>query len=529
MRSYFSVTFLLLFLPMVLAAYQLAPRRARGPVLLIASYTFAWRLSGKLVGFIVATAVVTYVFALAIGSLLAKRDALVKITPQDRRRIKADSQKKMRIVLTLGIIAEIAPLFVLKYLGFFSMIAQRLGEVLGVSVSQLSVGLGAPIGISFYTLTAASYLIDVYREEVPADRNPMRTALFVGYFPQIMEGPICRYGQSGEAVYGGAPIALANLYQGSLRILFGVMKKLVVADRLNVFVSSVFDRYESYDGGILALAAVLYTLQLYCDFSGTMDVALGVSRMFGVELPENFRQPFFSRTASEFWQRWHITLGTWFKDYVYYPISLSKAGKSLTRRARKRLGNRYGPLLVGSIALLVVWLGNGLWHGAGSQYVLFGLYYFVILTLGGFVEPMVQRLSLRFGIDRGCRTYRAIQMMRTLMIVFVGELFFRASGWRAGLAMLSMICGSFSLDSLTGGAVFTMSIDRADCAIVALTAAIILLVDIIKERGGDPCAAVMKRGAIVRWGALVVVFLFVVVFGAYGPGYAPVDPMYAQF
>lgn len=214
---------------------------------------------------------------------------------------------------------------------------------------------------------------------------------------------------------------------------------------------------------------------------------------------------------------------------MYYPISLSRAGKLLTKRARKKLGNRYGPLLVGSFALFVVWLGNGLWHGAGSQYVLFGLYYFVVLTFGGFVEPMAQSLSLRFGIDRSCWMYRVIQTLRTLVLVFVGELFFRASDWKAGLAMLSIICRSFSLDALTSGTVFTMGIDPPDCFIVALTAAIILLVDFAKERGGNPCSAVSTSGALVRWGAWSGVFLFIVVFGAYGPGYVPVDPMYAQF
>ncbi len=529
MKSYFSVAFLLLLLPIVLIVYQLVPRKARGPVLVIASYVFAWRLSGLLVGFMVVAAAVAYVAAITIRAFLEERDMLVEANPQDRRRIKAGYRRKTRIVLVLGIIGEVAPLFALKYLGFFSALAQSLGKVFGVGIAQLSLGIGAPIGISFYTLTAISYLVDIYREEVPADRNPMRIALFVGYCPQLMEGPICRYAQSGKAVYDGAPIVFENLYQGCLRILFGVMKKLVVADRLNTFVSTVFDGYESYDGGILALAAVLYTLQLYCDFSGTMDVALGIARILGVALPENFRQPFFSRTASEFWQRWHITLGAWFKDYVYYPISLSKAGKSLTKRARKRIGNRYGPLLASTVALFVVWLGNGLWHGAGSQYVLFGLYYFVLLTLGGLAEPMVRSLSRRFGIDRNRWPYRVVQTLRTLMLVFVGELFFRSSGWQAGFAMLSKICSSFTLDGMLKGTVFTMGIDRLDCVIIALAVAFILFVDIIKERGGEPCATILKGGALVRWSAVAAVFLFVVMFGAYGPGYVPVDPMYAQF
>ncbi|HRM72977.1 MAG TPA: MBOAT family O-acyltransferase, partial [Ruminococcus bromii] len=183
-------------------------------------------------------------------------------------------------------------------------------------------------------------------------------ALFMSFFPQIVEGPICRYGQTANQLWNVKQIEFENLKLGTVRILFGLMKKLVIADRLNPMIKQIFSHYDDYQGGIIALGAIAYTIQLYCDFSGTMDAVMGVAQIFGVTMPENFQRPFFSKSISEFWKRWHITLGTWFKDYIFYPVTMSKPMKNLTSSARKKLGNHFGPLLAGSIALFCVWFRN---------------------------------------------------------------------------------------------------------------------------------------------------------------------------
>ena len=529
MSSYFSITFFFPFLALTLAAYGAFPSKTRWAVLLCASYVFAWCLSGTLIVFIAASTASVYLCGLGMARLLRRRDALLAAAESGRRQIKADCKHRMRRVLALGIVFNLLVLVLLKYLGFFSGAACSLLSLVGITVSLEVPAIGVPIGISFYTLMAISYLVDVYRGAVVADRHLGRVALFLCFFPQIMEGPICRYGQTATALTEGKPIEAANLYAGSLRVLFGLAKKIIVADRLNAFVKTAFDNYGSYDGGIVALAAVLYTFQLYCDFSGTMDVAIGIGRIFNVNLPENFRQPFFSRTASEFWKRWHITLGTWFKDYVYYPISLSGPCKRLTSAARKKLGVRYGPLLASSVALLCVWAGNGIWHGSGSQYLFFGLYYFVMIMAGGLVEPVAQTACARFGINRDSVPYRALQGARTLVIVFVGELFFRANGLQAGIAMFTRMASDFTFDSLAQGSVFSMGLDWQDCLIVGVMLAIMLVIGILKERGCNICKTIAAHGAPVRWSIWVFLLLAIVVFGAYGSGYTPVDPMYAQF
>ena len=529
MSSYFSLSFLFGFLPLTLILYGVLPKRARWVVLLVASYVFFWLLSSKLIVFVLISTGVIYGCGRWMASLLAKRDAQLAAAAKGKKAIRQACKRRMRGVLVLGVLVNLALLIGLKYLVFFGEVATSLLSLLGVQVSLDIPTIGIPIGISFYTLMAISYLADVYRETVAADKHLGRVALFLVFFPQIMEGPICRYAQTAQALTAGEPLHRAGLYQGSLRILFGIAKKMVVADRLNVFVEPVFDHYAELDGGMVAAAAILYTFQLYCDFSGTMDIALGMGRMFNVTLPENFRQPFFSRTASEFWQRWHITLGTWLKDYVYYPVSLSKPCKNLTAKARKRFGNRYGPLLVSGIALFCVWVCNGLWHGAGSQYLFFGMYYFVLIMAGGLIDPVAQRLAARLHIDRNRAPYRAFQIARTLIVIFVGELFFRANGMEAGLSMFGTMVGNFSLDQLTGGAPFPILMDACDYGISAFCAVALLVVGIVRERGCNICETIGSRGALLRWGVWVALFAFLVIVGAYGSIYDPVDPMYAQF
>ena len=529
MSSYFSLTFILFFLPLSVLAYSIVPQRARWAVLLGASYAFFWCLSRYLIAFIIASTASIYVCGLIMARLIKKRDAALAEAGADKSQVKKRCKRNKRGVLAAGVLFNLGVLISLKYLDFFVGGATSLLSLMGISVSATVPKIGVPIGISFYTLMAISYLVDVYQETVPADRHIGHVALYLSFFPQIMEGPICRYGQTAGDLHAGKPIKGKNVYEGSLRILFGLAKKIIVADRLNIFVKTVFSDYGSYDGGIVAFAAVLYTLQLYCDFSGTMDIAIGIGHIFNVNLPENFRQPFFSRTASEFWHRWHITLGTWFKSYVYYPVSLSKPCKRLTKTCRKKFGNRYGPLLASFVAMLCVWLGNGLWHGAGSQYLFFGMYYFVIIMAGSLIEPLAQLASQRFGIDRNCIAYRAFQIARTLVIVFVGELFFRADGFDAGMKMFTSILTNFSLDSFFQGAFLSLGLDMADFAVVAVMTVALLVIGILRERGHELSTELAQCHVFVKWGAWVGLLVATVMFGAYGVGYVPVDPMYAQF
>lgn len=533
MKSYFSLTVLALFLPATMLCYQLMPRRLRWLVLLAASYIFFWSISGKLLVFLLISTGTIWLAGIGLDRLLRERASRLRAPGANRRDIKRRYARYMRFVLAAGLVVNLSMLFAFKYLGFAQRLLAPLATPLlahaGITFPQEAISLAAPIGISFYTLQAVSYLIDVHRQSISADRNPARLALFLSFFPLIMEGPICRYGDTAQALWAGRPITAENISRGGMRILWGLAKKVIVADRVNLLVKTVFEQYGSYDGGVIALAAVLYTVQLYCDFSGTMDFVMGCGRIFGVTLPENFKQPYLSRTASEFWQRWHITLGTWFRDYVFYPLSLSKPVKRLTSAARKAFGNRMGPLAASGVALLAVWLGNGLWHGAGGQYVLFGSFWFVAIWIGGLTEPFAQALCERLRIDRASMPYRVLQHVRTLAIIFVGELIFRAQGGSAALGMLGKLFGGFTLESFANGTVLGLGMDAADFVCVGIAVAVIVAVGILRERGVSLTTWLWNHNAVTWSAAVCALAIIVVIFGAYGAGYVPVDPMYASF
>lgn len=530
MTSYCSLLYLAVFLPAVVLVHRILPQRLRWAALLAASYAFFWSVSGKLLVFLLLSTVSIHHFGLWLTVEQQSRDnQLASAAPPDRKKIRQRFTRRLRAILLLAVLVQAGTLLTLKYAAFFSTNLNHLLDALRLPVNVPVPSFLLPIGISFYTLQAVSYLTDVYRGAIRADRNLARLMLFLGFFPQIMEGPICRYGQTADQLWAGRPVTWQGLTFGMQRILYGMIKKIVIADRLNLLIKTVFNDYTNFSGGIIALATVCYTCQLYMDFSGTMDVVIGSAEIFGVRLPENFRQPFFSRSISEFWQRWHISLGAWLKDYVFYPLSMSGPLKKLTGAARRRLGNHYGPLISGTVALGVVWLLNGLWHGAGWHYLFFGFYHFVLILAGSLFEPVAQRLTAFLHIDRTCLPYRIFQTVRTALLVCVGELFFRANGLRAGLAMFRTMVTDFSVEPFVNGGFLSLGMDKYDFFITLVAVGLVFAVGLLRERGVSLREAVAQRPLAVRWPVYYAAFLFLVIFGAYGVGYVPVDPIYAAF
>ncbi len=530
LTSFFSVAYLAVFLPVCLLLYSLMPGRCKKYFLLLASAVFYWLISGRLIVYLALSVLSVHYFGLWLDRLHMQRDAQLKsVEKENRRKYKKFFQRRCRLVLLFAVALHIGALLVIKYSPFFTSNINTLLRALHCSVQLDIPRYLMPIGISFFTLQALSYLIDVYRETEKADGNPFRLALFLSFFPQITEGPICRYRQTAPQLWSVGKIEYANLTLGLQRILFGMMKKLVVADRLNPLIQEVFSNYRSYAGGVIAFAAVCYTMQLYMDFSGAMDAVSGTAQIFGIVMPENFQRPFFSRSISEFWKRWHITLGAWFKDYIFYPVTMSSPLKRLTASARKKLGNHFGPLLAGSIALFCVWLCNGLWHGAAWSYIFFGMYHFALILAGNAIAPAVKACNRKLHINPESRPYRLLQMLRTGILVVIGELFFRADGLRAGLAMFGKMITDFHLPSIDNRLFSALGVDWMDLVIVGVTLLIVWVVSLLNEKGIVVRASLRNAPVVLRWCVFYALILYIVIFGAYGPGYVPVDPMYANF
>ena len=528
--TYCSVLYLAIFLPLTVILYNVLPQKHRWKVLLIMSYLFFFSISRKLIIFIILSSFSIHHFGLWLSSIQEERNKLLKEAEKEAKKgIRAEYLKKQRRVLILATIIHIGILLVLKYTGFIGENINALFKAFNLSFSITIPKLAMPIGISFYTLQAVSYIVDVYHEKIQADKNLGRLCLFMTFFPQIVEGPICRYSETAMQLWEGKRTTFKDLTYGMQRIGYGMLKKLIIADRLNTFIGNIFTGYAELDGGVAFIGMVLYTLQLYMDFSGTMDMVIGSAEIFGVKMPENFRQPFFSKTISEFWTRWHITLGAWLRDYVFYPLSLSEPLKKLTTNGRKKLGKHYGPLLASAIALFCVWFSNGLWHGAAWTFIFFGMYHFVLILSGKIFEPQTNWIKKKLHINSEHFLYKGFQIIRTVLLVFVGELFFRAETLKAGFTMLGKMFSNFTLESITNGKILTLDMDVQDFVIIAIFTIFFFVMSILKEKNIDIREKIASKNIVIRWVIYYSLMIAILIFGAYGIGYLPVDPMYAGF
>lgn len=530
MTSFSSAAYLVIFLPAVLVLYNFIPQKAKKYFLLVVSFIFYWLISGNLIIYLFLSILSVHYFGLWLDRIAWQRDAAVKASERSQRKeIKKKFNSKSRTVLFLAAAVHIGVLLVLKYSPFFTT---NINSLLGLFKTSFRFEIPSylqPIGISFFSLQAVSYLFDVYRGTTKADENIFRLGLFMSFFPQIVEGPICRYSQTAEQLWNVQSIKFENLILGLERFAFGLFKKIVIADRLNAPVKELFKHYDEYPGGLVIVAAVFYTIQLYADFSGAMDAVIGTAQIFGIEMPENFKQPFFSKTISEFWQRWHITLGAWFKDYIFYPVTMSKPMKKLTSSARKKLGNHFGPLLAGSIALFCVWFCNGLWHGAGWTYIFFGMYHFVLILLGSIIAPLVTSVNKKLHISSESFLYRLIQIVRTSILVVIGEMFFRADSLKAAFGMVKKVVTDFSFMPLSEFLNGTLKISYGGAFSLAIALALLFVVSLLNEKGIKIRKSLQNKNVILRFILFYLLIMFIFAFGAYGPDYVPVDPIYAGF
>jgi alginate O-acetyltransferase complex protein AlgI len=524
--AYHTFVYLFLFLPAVVAVYYILPLRFRPLVLLAASYLFYYLSAGIRILYLLGATGLIYTAGLGIGRIRDRFAQVSRTMPRDQKKQqKKAAKRKEKTVLAAAVFLLVGALFLLKYFNFFSLNVNRVLCRLPIQGQLPYVSFIAPLGISFFALQAIGYLVDVYRGKYPADRNIVRLALFLSFFPQIIEGPICRYDQTAEKLYEGHAFSYTNFTLGLQRIVWGLFKKMVIADRLDVLVGEVFTNYANYSGEILAVAALGYTIQLYADFSGSMDMVLGSAQMFSVELPENFTRPFFAGSIAEFWRRWHITLGTWFKDYIFYPISLAP----FFQKIRKRHRGYGGKLLLSACALGAVWFCNGLWHGAGWHYLFYGFYHFTLIFSGLAMEPVFERMTSALHIDRKSRGYQAFRVFRTFCLVVLGELFFRAESLRSGFAMARGIFTRFQIGGLTDGTLLTLGLDAMDLWILLTAVVVLLIVSLIQERGVRIREAIGRFSLVRRWGIYYALIFAVILFGAYGEGYRLVDLLYASF
>ncbi len=528
--AYYQIGYLLVFLPLVILLYQIVPAKFRWVVLTTVSMLYFLKASRLLVLYFVVAVFVCWLGGIQLQRLADRCKAEeASLERKERKHLRVVYQKKKKKILVASIVILIGILAFLKYQGFVVENSNQIAGLLGLDRRWSVMKLAAPLGISFYTLEAVGYMADVYWGKITAQKNPAKLVLFLAFFPQLMEGPIAAYSDTSAQLFAGNPIQRDDFYRGFIRILWGLSKKMVIADRLAVPVKQIFNYYQDYNGPLIAAGAVFYTLQLYMEFSGCIDIVIGSAQIFGVKLPENFRQPFFSENASEFWRRWHISLGTWFKTYIFYPVSVSGLMKRWNQYGKKHL-NRYLTMVgTSAIALFPVWLCNGIWHGADWNYLFYGMYYFVMILLGIITDPLRIWILKKFDIPEHALWYRILRILKTWVIIFTGELFFRANGLKAGMEMFGSFFHGWSDHPLIQGALLNLGLDIADYIVIFAGILLVFVVDLAKERGIDLLQKFSCSRFVVKASVSYVLLFMTLIFGAYGYYYAGVEMIYANF
>ena len=533
--SYVSWSFPLFTAAVILLYFFFPAKKHQWVVLLAASYIFYF-YSGPGYGYLMLlTTLTTYGSARWIDRMGARAEEIVAAhksewSREERKTFRADVKRRKKRVLTATLVLNFGILAFLKYYNFF---AENLC-VWGFSVPTMRLLL--PLGISFYTFQSMGYLIDVYRGKCAAETNLGKVALFVSFFPQIVQGPIGMYGDLAHQLYEPHRFSYDRARRGFQLIVWGYFKKLVIADRAVILVDAVTASYTDYNGTAILLAALFYALQLYADFSAGIDISRGVAQILGIEMAQNFQRPYFSRSINEYWRRWHISLGAWMRDYVFYPLATSKAFIQLGKRIRSARTEpsaarvHIAKVLPTAFASLIVFLLVGIWHGANWKYVGFGVWNGGVIMLSVFLKPVYDALRERLRIRVESHGFALFQMLRTFIIVLIGYYFDIAPGFRAAMDMMRR--SVFDQHLREGiGQVLSAGLSLRQIIVLGYGAAVLFVVSLAQERLPESGlrARLEKTNALIVWVLTYLCIASTLVFGMYGPGYNASAFVYMQF
>lgn len=515
-----SFSFLVL-ITVGIALYYILPKALQWIELLVLSMVFYYY----------AATPYTIVY-LVISTLIAYTSTLLM------SKIRSKENHKQTVPFAVAIIAitlNTLIWFALKGRGIWAFCARQLISRVYISEvdSLLHMQLIAALGMGYYTLQVLGYIIDCYWGTVKPQKNPLKLFLFTAYFPQLTTGPISRYAQL-ETLFEKHKFQYQNIAFGSQRILWGFMKKIVLAERIGILISAISEKTGTYTGYYSWLVILLYPIQMYADFSGCMDIVLGVSELFDIHLAENFKNPFFSRTSQEFWQRWHITLGTWAKDYVLYPLLKSEPMIKFGKFTKKKFGKKTGKFLVNAVGMFILWMVMGIWHG-GSQYIVgVSLWYWIILMLGELLAPVFQKITTVLEMKTESFGWHLFQSSRTYIIYAIGAAFFSA-GISQGLALLQDAWKVMTVKSYANpwiffdGSLLKLGITYGDINIFILAVIMLIIAAILREKYGYARIWIQNQSFIFRWMIWIGLFLFVLIWGKYGPGYSAEEFIYQGF
>ncbi|MDX5481507.1 MAG: MBOAT family protein [Hymenobacteraceae bacterium] len=480
----FNSTEFFIFFPVVVTLYFLTPFNRRWIILLLASYYFymSWKPAYTII--LVVSTLVDYTCGRAMG------------------RYPDEEKEKRRPWLYISLGANLFTLLLFKYYNFFNESARDLATALDVPYAMPAFELLLPMGISFYTFQTMSYSIDVYHGRIKPERNLGIFALFISFFPQLVAGPIERAGNLLGQLHQGHAFQYDRVVAGLRRMGWGFFKKIVIADNLALMVNQVYNNPTEFEGISFLVATVFFAFQIYCDFSGYSDIAIGAAQVMGFKLMENFRSPYFSKSISEFWGRWHISLSTWFRDYLYIPLG----------------GNRvikwrwyYN--------LFITFLVSGLWHGAAWTFLIWGALHGLYLVFAIVTAKQRDALARMVGLTEHPQVYKWVQVLSVFVLVCFSWIFFRANSLADALYIIRhSVSGIGNIREL-----FALNLDHVlfmdqGFKVFAVSVLAVMLMELVHliQRNGSVSQLIMQRPAWVRWSVYYLAIIAVLLFGQFG-------------
>ena len=499
-KMVFNSLSFLIFFPIVVSLYYVFPKKIQPFWLLAASYYFYMSWNAKYAILILFSTVVTYLTGIFIGKF--------KFASENQ----SSKTKYAKIFVFVCFLINLGLLFFFKYYHFFFDNLTKLFSLIGINLSSPFLDVILPVGVSFYTFQALGYCVDVYRGTIKAETNFFRYALFVSFFPQLVAGPIERSGNLLNQLENPKPFTYNRFLEGILLMLWGFFQKLVIADRIAIFVDKTYGDYSTYPGTFLVVATILFSFQIYCDFGGYSNIARGAALILGIDLMNNFISPYLSKNCGEFWRRWHISLSSWFRDYLYIPLGGNRKGK-----IRKYLN------------LIVVFGLSGLWHGANWTYIIWGLVNGIFQIIGDLLKKPKEILYSLAGIHKNKFGTDLAKITVTYILIDFSWIFFRAKDIHHANEIIKSIFTVFNPEILFNDALYNCGLTRREFSILIFSIMILLFVDILNKKGIELRRKVLDQDYWFRVVVFCVSICFILIFGLWGTGYRSDAFLYFQF
>lgn len=494
--SFSSIEFLIFF-PVVAIFYYILPHKVRWIWLLISSYYFYMSWNPKYVFLIGISTIITYISGILIDKSNQLKDKKIKI-------------KIKKILVFFSVFSNLSILALFKYYNFFSKSLIKIFSYINVNLNMPSFDFLLPVGISFYTFQALSYTIDVYRNDTKVEKNLFKYALFVSFFPQLLSGPIQKSKYFIHQIDERHYFDYTKVKNGLILMIWGYFQKTMVADRLAQIVNTVYNDPSNYKGFEIIIATIFFAFQLYCDFASYSNIAIGAAEVMGFRLSVNFERPYFSKSIREFWKRWHMSLTSWFMDYLYFPLGGSRCSKLRTY-----------------FNVMVVFVVSGLWHGANFTFIIWGTLHGIYYIIEKSFKSVGDKLLMKFKVNTGNFGYKLFMVLINFLLVDFAWLFFRADSFKSATILIQNMF-YFNPSIFFNGGLYKLGLDSSNFLVAILSSFVILIVDLL-QRSGNLRYKLSKQNVVFRWSLYLVSLVSILIFGVYGPGYNVQQFIYSKF